>query len=100
MNMDDVLLCNVVWSRRAIYGSFEAQNFVAESIAALLEPATILDGAKEDAALSSCLALGATAAALGTAAGGHGKCRKGVTGCEKGDELGVAVSDGVAALLF
>ena len=100
MNMDDVLLCNVVWSRRAIYGSFEAQNFVAESIAALLEPTTILDGTKEDTALSSCLALGATAAALGTAAGGHGKCRKGVTGCERGDELGVAVSDGIAALLF
>jgi len=73
---------------------------LAKSIAALLEPATVLDGAEEDAALSSCLALGATAAALGTAAGGHGKCREGVAGCEEGDELGIAVSDGVATLLL
>jgi len=100
MNNGRCIICKVVWSRRAIYGSFEAHNFVAESIAALLEPATILDGTKEDAALSSCLALGASAAALGTAAGGHGKCRKGVAWCEEGDELGIAVSDGVAALLF
>jgi len=91
---------NKVWSRRAIYGSFEAQHFLAEGVAALLEPATVLDGTEEDAALSSGLALGATAAALGTAAGGHGERGEGVAGGEEGDELGVAVADGVAALLL
>jgi len=84
----------------AIYGGLEAQNFLAEGVAALLEPATILDGTEEDAALSPCLALGTTAAALGTAAGGHGKCREGVAGREEGDELGIAISDGIAALLL
>ena len=87
-------------STRIVYCRFEAQNFLEESIAALFKPATIFNGTEQDAALASGLTLGATAAAFGSSTGGHGKCRYGVAGGKEGDELSVAISDGIAAFLL
>jgi len=79
--------------------SFETEYFISQSIPSFLKPPTVLHCSKEHSTLAFALTFAAAPAALGSAPSRHIESLR-TSWCEKGDQLRVAIADGIATLLL